>query len=291
MRTSALLCVACVLAGCANGLDETGSSGDVPGDVMANDAGDASSSPGRTSESASGAVSTTRDDAGSDASAVDATADGTTASNDASMNDAGAILDASTTGSTWATPVCDGAIGAMEYGAAANRMTTSSGQTWSVTWDAHALYVGLEGANVGEALVMYLGYAAAGMSAGQTYDGTRPSSMILAADAVVYAKQGYAEVRIASGGAWGAPATTALAFCGQGTTREIAVPWSAIGAGALPASFRWLGHAVSASGYAYGQLPVTLPSGFIGTSASFPNDYRVTSTTNGTGSFPFQTID
>ncbi|HSQ63532.1 MAG TPA: hypothetical protein VLM85_09980 [Polyangiaceae bacterium] len=191
-------------------------------------------------------------------------------------------------GSMWSSPACDGVVTAAEYGGANNEMPTPTGQTWRVTWDANALYVAVEGANVEEALVLYVGYSGAGLSAGEAYDGTDVAKLSFLADAVVYAKASYDEARTVTGSAWAKTGTvTVCASASNATIREVAIPWTSLGASGLPPSFRWMGYLTSATGYVYGQLPGSNPGMLVGLSATFTHDYFVQSTSNGSGAFPF----
>jgi hypothetical protein len=279
---------------CANGIVD-GAHGTVDDDagLPSVDAGTSARAKGDAS-TLDGAIDTAPTDGGVTLT-TDAGDAGGTSTTDASIVDAGITLDAALdagtlTGLVWKTPTCDGVIGAGEYGTSANQGVSGT-QTWSVTWDAQNLYVALDGANLTEAAVLYVGHSGAGLSVGQTYDGTRPLTLSFAADAVVYAKQGYTEVRTPQSGAWGAAATSVATFCGKGTTRELVLPWSALGSSGVPKSFRWVGYAVSASSYVYAAEPTVLPAGFIGTSTAFAKDLHVASTANGTGTFPFQLVE
>ncbi|HSQ64705.1 MAG TPA: hypothetical protein VLM85_15885 [Polyangiaceae bacterium] len=230
----------------------------------------------------------------SDGGAGDASDASTSDASDASSSDASAdaAADAADGGSSWHTPTCDGTIGSGEYGDS-NYQTTSSTQTWYMTWDATNLYVALDPANVTEGTVLYVGFSGNGLTTGQTYDTTN-GSLPFAADAVVYAKQGYQEIRLGSvdAGSWGTPDTTSVQFCdNNNATREEVIPWTALGASAIPASFRFLAYATSSGGSVYGQIPVSNPTGSIGTSATFGHDFLVSSTANGSGAFPFATTE
>lgn len=257
-------------------------------DAGGKDAGSVDAAMGDAPSGDSSASDATVGEGGSvDASSADAS------SADAGVKDGGVadsgVVDAGADagGSVWETPTCDGVVSAAEYGGSQNQYTTAGGQTWSMTWDGSNLYVAIESAKVGEAAVMYLGVASSTITTGQTYDSTNYASLTFDPSAVFYAKDTYNEVRLASGSSWGAATSSALTFCGTGTTRELVVPWSALGLKSIASDFRWVGYVTSSTGYVYGQLPETLPGGFIGTSATFPNDYYVGSTSNGTGSFPF----
>jgi hypothetical protein len=192
-------------------------------------------------------------------------------------------------GSTYHTPTCDGTVSASEYGGAQN-VTTSGSQTWYVTWDATNLYVGLDNATLTEANVLYVGFSGNGYQTAQAYDGTG-GTLSFAADGVVYAKTGYQESRVATSSAWGAASTGTVTFCSSGMTREEVIPWTALGATAIPTAFRFFAYATSGTGFVYGQIPTTLPSGNVGTSANWNHDFYVASTNNGSGNFPFDTTE
>ena len=239
------------------------------------------------------------DDAGAepDASTNDANADG--GDTDAS------VADAAKDAPTIVPPVADGTIGAGEYGAHADgqNMQTSdvdaaTPTTWYLTWDASNVYVAVAYADVSEGVVLYFdtnpvspsngGTNSDGSLAGQTYDATKLATLPFRADAVIYAKSSYNEVRLADGvGGFGSPTAGAITEVGTGNVRELVIPWSTIHAGGRPASFSWLGYATSGSGYVYGEMPPSNPGGNIGTSASFTHFYRVTDATPASGTKPF----
>lgn len=225
-------------------------------------------------------------DVAKDVATTDASTDATSDASDAKVDAADAG------GSVWKTPTCDGTIASGEYGSSGNTLTTGGGQAWSMTWNATNLYVAVTNATVTEAIVLYAGFGGNnGLTAGQAYDNTAPAALIFKADAVLYAKSTYNEVRKVLGNAWGAPTAAAATFCGSGTTREIVIPWAALGANGIPASFRWVAYATSATGFVYGQVPTTNPGGNIGTAANFPHDFFVSSTNDGAGAFPFGTVE
>jgi hypothetical protein len=197
--------------------------------------------------------------------------------------------DASDGGSAYHTPTCDGTVSASEYGGTPY-VTTSGQQTWYVTWDATNLYVALDNATLTEANVLYVGFSGSGYQTAEPYDSTGGTLLFLA-DGVVYAKTGYQESRIASSTMWGNAATNTVTFCSSGKTREEVIPWTALGATSIPASFRFMAYATSSSGFVYGQIPTSLPSGNVGTSANWNHDFQVASTNNGSGSFPFGTTE
>jgi hypothetical protein len=235
-------------------------------------------------------------DATMEAQSVDAAAE---AAKDASIDVAidappdAAALDASDAeaGSSWNTPPCSGTIDPTQYGGS-NYQTTSGTQNWYMTWDATNLYVAVDTADVTEASVIYVGFSGMGITAAQTYDSTG-GTLAFAADGVVYAKSTYQEARTANAdaGMWSAANTSAIMFCGTGTTRQEVIPWTALGATGIPSSFRFLAYVTSGAGFVYGQLPTTNPGGAVGTSATFNHDFYVASTADGTGSFPFDTAE
>lgn len=189
----------------------------------------------------------------------------------------------------WATPSVDGAIEAGEYGNN-NSTGTSTAQTWYMTWDQSNLYVGITNANLAEAAVIYIGTGGTGTTAGQTYDNTGFSSLPFPAQFVTYFKDGYREYRTSNGGGWSNPTANFGAYAsnsGNGNTRELAIPWSAITGSGLPAQFDFFGYLTSSGGYVYGQVPNDNPGQTIGTSATYTQYYAVASTANGSSTPPF----
>ena len=188
-------------------------------------------------------------------------------------------------------PTCDGVIGAGEYGGVANEQTSSNGQIWYMTWDATNLYVAISSATVAEADILYLavnpGDAGTGLTAGYLYDNTDVTKLPFAAGLVVYAKQGYHEVRTAGASAWGAANTGMVQFCttsATATVREEVIPWSLIGG--LPGAFGWTGYFAAApgsnpSGFIYGQMPIDDPAGADAGGESFTRYYAVPNATPG----------
>lgn len=231
----------------------------------------------------------------------DATADAPTEG--ASTLEAGvdAATDAGPEAATIVPPVCDGVIGAGEYGGAANQGSSATGQTWYMTWDDTNLYVALQNANIGEGLVLYLAIApgtdagpGGGTTVGQVYDGTDATTLPFPADLVFYARDGYTQARTSSGGAWGAPDQTAVVQCDNGTTqvREEVVPWSLLGG--RPSSFGWLAYVAAPQpqnpqGYIYGQVPAGNPGGAPANNDTFTQYFEVTDATPGVGT-PFADV-
>jgi glycosidase len=196
--------------------------------------------------------------------------------------------------SQWQTPSVDGIIESGEYGNTSNgtnQIGTNTGQTWCMTWDSTNLYVGITNANLSEGAVIYIGAGGAGSTGGQSYDNTGFSLLPFTAQFVTYFKDGYNEYRTSSGGSWSGPTSNAETYASNSAsgpnTREIAIPWSAITGGGIPASFNFFGYLASSGGYVYGQVPNDNPGAFIGTSAQYTQYYAVTSTGNGVSTPPF----
>ena len=104
--------------------------------------------------------------------------------------------------------------------------------------DATNLYIGIVGANLSEGAVVYLDKDAAvpvnsgaGIKTGNSYDGSSFSELPFNADLVVYFKDGYQEYRTVSGSSWTSAVTSGMSYASNSgtSTREIAIPWSAIG--------------------------------------------------------------
>ncbi len=200
-----------------------------------------------------------------------------------------------------AAAAVDGVISTNEYGThtnGANQQSSATG-TWYMNWDANNLYVGVTGGNTAEGAIMYLdknplalvngGTNADGNLVGQNYDGSGFANLQFRADLVVYFKNGYDEFRTADGlGAWSAPNTSATAAV-AGTTREISIPWSAIGG--MPAAFNWFGYIAYTGGGAYASVPTENPGSgagtIIGSTARWDRYYTVSTTTVGSATPPF----
>ncbi|MGA2136986.1 MAG: alpha-amylase family glycosyl hydrolase [Bryobacteraceae bacterium] len=205
----------------------------------------------------------------------------------------------------YATPVIDGIIEPGEYGNTANatnQISTSSAQTWYMTWDATNLYVGIANANLSEAAVIYIdsnplnppgsGTNANGSLAGFNYDGTDFASLPFRAQFVTYFKDGYNEYRNSNGsGGWGNQTSNYGTYAdnSNGNVREFAIPWSAITGGGIPSSFLFFGYLTSSTGYVYGQVPNDNGGANIGTSATYTQYFAVNSTANGASTPPFST--
>jgi len=209
----------------------------------------------------------------------------------------------------WATPTVDGTIAPGEYGTN-NSLTNAgnTGQTWYMTWDASNLYVGIVNANLAEGAVIYVTgnpqnpptccNNADGNLTGFNYDGTSFSSLPFRARFVTYLKGDtvnnanvYREYRTADGsGNWGAATSYYGAYAADPNstnTREVAIPWTAINSGGMPAAFVFFGYLTSNGGYVYGQAPPDNPGAFIGTNATYTQYYSIVNTGNSTSTPPF----
>ena len=202
----------------------------------------------------------------------------------------------------WATPTIDGYIAPGEYGTN-NSLSNAgnTGQTWYMTWDAANLYVGVVNANLAEGAVLYIKgnpqnpptccSNSDGNTSGFNYDGEQFTSLPFRAAFVAYFKDGYQEYRNSDGsGNWSGPTSPYGSYASNGSnsnTRELAIPWSAITGGGMPASFVFFGFLTSGGGYVYGQAPADNPGAVVGTNASATQYYAVVNTGNGTSTPPF----
>ena len=199
----------------------------------------------------------------------------------------------------YSTPTIDGAISSNEYG------THTDGQNkqgnFYMTWDGTNLYVGITTSNVSEGAVLYLdkdplstvngGTNSNGNLAGFNYDGTSFTNLPFRADLVVYFKNGYREYRTANGSGGWSNATSAFGSYSNNSgtnTREVAIPWSAIGG--IPGSFNMFSYVTSSGGFVYNQVPTTNAGGNIGTTATYNYYYTVSSTTNGSATKPYSRL-
>ncbi|WP_445454032.1 T9SS sorting signal type C domain-containing protein [Flavobacterium sp. 25HG05S-40] len=192
----------------------------------------------------------------------------------------------------------DGVITANEYGTHTNgnNQQSSATGTWYMNWDATNLYIGLTGTNTAEGTVLYLdknpitpvngGTNADGNLTGyNNYDGSNFANLQFRADMVVYFKDGYREYRTADGsGGWSSPTAAFGSYASASGTKEVAIPWSALGG--MPAAFNWFGYVAYSGGGAYASVPTENPGSgagtTIGASARWDRYYTVSSTTSGT---------
>jgi hypothetical protein len=199
------------------------------------------------------------------------------------------LISAVFTGDTSAAGVViNGTIASGEYGSDVDgqNQQTSGATVWHLTWDSSAIYIGISGATISEGAVFYLNNApqvpinggtnANGTNIGELYDGVNFASLPFRAGLVAYFKNGYREYRTSNGSnGWNNAVTSFGEYAdNNGTsTREISIPWSAVGG--YPASFGFFGYLSSSAGFVYGQVPVEDGSGTIGTSAEYGRYYIV----------------
>lgn len=213
-----------------------------------------------------------------------------------------------------AAPKIDGVVGPIEYGVRreGENAKVSGGAQWFMTWDDANLYLAITGSNPAHAAVIYLdvddrGVDAAenkGTAEGYRFDIAAVKSLPFKADFVAYFKNDHREYRriatssrrrrsvAATATAWGAPVLSfgTYAFA-LGTTRELAIPWTAITVGARPRQFNFFGYVVMTDGFVYGQVPAENARGRISTTAVYHHYYQVKSTAPGEAAAkPFATV-
>ena len=200
----------------------------------------------------------------------------------------------------YATPTIDGTIIASEYGT--HTTGSNQGVNFFMTWDAANLYVAIQGANTGEAAVIYIdknplaivdgGANADGSTAGFNYDGESFAKLPFRADYVCYVKSGYREFRNADGAnSWGTQTPGGAFAESGGNVREFSIPWSTVtGGGGIPSSFNWFGLVTSGGGFVFNQEPSANTGGNIGTSANYAYYYTVSTTASGGATKPFSRL-
>ncbi|MFM2359607.1 MAG: hypothetical protein RLY16_1600 [Bacteroidota bacterium] len=188
------------------------------------------------------------------------------------------------------TNTVNGTIAVGEYGTHFNGQSQQSSATgtWYMNYDATNLYIGIAGTNTAEGAVLYLdknpvvpvngGSNSDGTITGNNYDGSSFANLQFRADLVVYFKDSYREYRTADGsGGWSAATSGFGSYASASGTRELAIPWSAIGG--QPANFNWFGYVAYSGGGAYASVPTeNAGSGagtIIGTGARFERYYTV----------------
>lgn len=198
------------------------------------------------------------------------------------------------TAAQFGTPSMNGSILAGEYGNHTNGQNQQD--NWFMTWDNTNLYIGLINSNITEGAVIYIdtdvlvpinnGGNADGTNVGFNYDGTSFAELPFRADLVAYFKNGYREYRTADGAnGWSAQTAGFGSYGDSGSTRELAIPWAALGG--RPTSFAWYGYVTSPGGFVYNQVPTENAGGTIGTAARYSRYYKVESTANGASTPPF----
>jgi hypothetical protein len=201
--------------------------------------------------------------------------------------------------SQFTTPSINGSIVSNEYGTHTNGQNQQG--NWYITWDATNLYIAIINTDVDRPAIFYIdknpivpvngGANTDGSLVGNTYDNTNFSSLPFRADFMVYFKYGSREYRTANGSnGWGTATTSfgnyADNFDGLiGFSREISIPWSAMGG--IPTSFNFLGYTTTASGTVANAIPAGNPSGSMGTSAVANYYNTVSNTANSVATKPF----
>jgi hypothetical protein len=213
---------------------------------------------------------------------------------------------------------CD--IGANEYGTGNANSYSSGVPTWYMTWDDTYLYISIQNANETEAGIVYLDWDpflpvnGGGTSNGNVtglpgYDGLTPD-LPFRADAVIYFKNDYRELRRRNGsGGWTSVSSGAGGlgggsndyidghYCSNGRgngpgaddDRELRISWNRLtGGGARPAAFNWNAYIAYSNGL-YGEVPIENPDGTLGAGATpdFVRYFTVSSTANGFSTNPF----
>ena len=199
------------------------------------------------------------------------------------------------------TPTINGVISPNEYGVhtdGQNQQSTSSAQTWYLSWDNTNLYVAVTNANLGQGAALAIDYNPVSPPNGGTnadgtlnalnYDNTTIGTLPFRADFRAYFLDGYRDYQKANGAnGWGNQTTNFGSYAsGAGNVRELSIPWSAITGGGRPASFLFLGYlADSSNGYIYGQIP----QGNAGmtTPGNWNRYYAVVNTNDTTATKPF----
>ncbi|MDM8521432.1 Calx-beta domain-containing protein [Anaerolineales bacterium HSG6] len=195
----------------------------------------------------------------------------------------------------------DGSIGTNEYGAhtdGQNQQTNSSTTTtWYMTWDNTDLYVGISGADIGEAAVIYIDTdsltpinggtnSSNGTLVGKAYDGTDFAELPFRADIVLFIKNDHREYRTSDGSnGWSTATTSFGSYDDNSTVREVSLPWSVLGG--RPSSFNWFGYVTSNGGSVYAPVPTANNTGNIGLSAQYSRYYTINSTVDGASTKPF----
>ncbi len=185
---------------------------------------------------------------------------------------------------------------------AAEKMSTGSGLTYAMTWDATNLYLGVGGSGAfvkNEPTLAYfdtdpflpLNSAAntGSISGYNNYDG-RTGSFPYNANVVIYMKANYAEIRTTTAGAWGASTNITPAVVTGANDIEITIPWSSFPGGVRPPAM--LSTFFKTNGFggtdAYGVMPGDTYIGNVNTTPFAATNYATTfSTANGAMSNTF----
>lgn len=204
---------------------------------------------------------------------------------------------------TTASP--DGNISDSEYNG--HKMTTATGGTWYMTWDATNLYLAKTGGTSYEPTTVYLdldptlpvtgGDNSNGTATGNSDYGVTPT-LPFRADVRVFFTDSYIEIRRRTlAGGWSAPILTNLYVSNTGANREVSLNWATLTGSAttpaIPAAFNWLGYSTNqnsgSSNYRYDQAPASPNALGTNGGATPPIEfyYTVASTANGSSTDPF----
>jgi hypothetical protein len=218
------------------------------------------------------------------------------------------------------TPTINAAIGVNEYGNNNdnNYLATPSTARWFMTWDDTYLYIAIENANETQAGIVYLdldpfmpvngGTNSNGANIGQVYDNLAAPNLPFRANAILYFKNDYRELRRWNGLAWQLissgngglsgnandytsdyNSTTNGNGAGDDDDRELRISWCRLTGGSSncrPSSFNWFGY-ISGNNSSYGEAPVENPNAtFANQLLSFDRYLSIGSTDNGSSTNP-----
>ncbi|MGQ9806715.1 MAG: hypothetical protein ACUVRP_11680, partial [Chlorobiales bacterium] len=187
---------------------------------------------------------------------------------------------------------------------------SSDGRTWYVTWDNTNLYVFVQGAGVGNRVLMYfdtnpsipVNGGTDGSVVGINYSNTHLTTLPFSAEAFVALETGYRQLNTCFTGTsfslpivvTGAPG---WAFANVGGDFEAQIPWNAINNNSgRPGAFNWFGYITDNNngGNYFSKVPTANPGGIIGTTlpnatntAGYERYFKITNTGNTTSTSPF----
>jgi len=215
------------------------------------------------------------------------------------------LLQAAPSRAQYTTATPDGNISDAEYNG--HHLTTATGGSWYMTWDATNLYLAKTGGASYEPSLVYLDLDPAlpvtggdngnGTTIGNSDYGVTPT-LPFRADVRVFFTDSYVEIRRRTlTGSWSDPILTNLYVASKGADREVSLNWATLTGTtttpAIPPAFNWLGYSTNqstgSSSYRYDQAPAS-PNA-LGTSggATPPIEFyfTVASTANGSSTDPF----
>jgi hypothetical protein len=204
------------------------------------------------------------------------------------------------------TPNIDGSLDISAY----PNSLTSDGRTWYMTWDNTNLYVYVQGAGVGNRVLMYfdtnpsipVNGGTNGSVAGINYSNTNLVQLPFSAEAFVALETGYRQLNTCFTGTSFGPAQNVTsapgwAFAESGGNFEAQIPWNAINNGlGRPAAFNWFGYITDghSTGNYFSKVPTANPGSILGTTlpninntAGYERYFKITNTNNSTSTNPF----